>query len=374
MNNVKVISFKVPKTSIQYGKNVNFNPSIIHIEDNVFLVSFHTFRRNGGTYYVTADINDKFHPWYGSYNSSTWWNAGSSGFRGTGLMIIKIVDREIIIHSVLPDTNYGSDMRLLKTPSYIFATFNLQAHEYKNWGIDRELYKLPKAKCTENCFAMQYFKAQLYHNTYLDWYTLYKDDNYSLLCSNIQDQDKNWSSFMIDNKLYCSDYLTPTHTVIDINNCSIITEPYVNIMEEIELYYNGGILFSLSTPAIPYNNVMLGIGHLKIIPSFVKHNTVAYDFIHNDSLPRHPLYDQMYMMFLYTFDSNFKILSISPAFYPPDTKHGVIFPAGLTYYNNEYIVSYGEGDVEMKLLFLNKNIIKNLLSNNIQVEYEFLYL
>lgn len=364
--NINIVTLTVAKNTI-YSNNVNFNPSIIHLHDNVFLVSFHTFRRGYGSNKVI--VNDKYHPWYGGPNSKTWWQEGH-GFRGTGLMIIKIINDDIIIHQVLQNINYGVDMRLLKTPSFIFATFNLATDNYDNWGIDRELYQLPKATCKEKCLSMQYFTANIIkkENQYI-----LKQEHYSLLCPNLQDQDKNWSSFMINDQLYCSDYLTPKHTVIHIDQCSITMAQHINIMEEIELFYEGALVFSLSTPAMKYKDVMLGVGHLKIIPSFLKPDTKAHHFVMNHKMPKHPYYDQMYMMFLYTFSSDLEIISISPAFYPPETKHSIVFPAGLTYYD-DYIVSYGEADLEMKLMFLLPSIIDDLLFQDIQIEYDFLYL
>ena len=38
--NIKVVTLTIPKNKL-YSNNVNFNPSIIHIHDNVFLLSFH---------------------------------------------------------------------------------------------------------------------------------------------------------------------------------------------------------------------------------------------------------------------------------------------------------------------------------------------
>ena len=42
-----VANIQIPYNT-RFGKNVNFNPSIVHIVDDYFLVSFHTFRRNKG--------------------------------------------------------------------------------------------------------------------------------------------------------------------------------------------------------------------------------------------------------------------------------------------------------------------------------------
>lgn len=379
MEIIRVVPFKVPNDDWEYGgKNINFNPSIIHMYENIFLVSFHTFRRGPKKFTkknVIASIYDKYHPWYGGYDSNTWWNTEPYGFHGTGLMIIKIVNHKVIFHSIIKSTDYGSDMRLLKTPKFIFATFNLQAFNYNGWGSDRELYNLPKAICTHKCLAMQYFTARIQYNGDKDKYKIEKNNEYSLLCSNVQDQDKNWSSFVLNNKIYCSDYLTPRHTVVNVDNCSVSMESHNNIMQEIELYYGQGLVFSLSTPAIAYNNNFLAVGHIKIRPPLLEDKTTnAYLFVNDNILPKHPFYDQLYMMFLYTFDKNLNILSISPAFYPPETKNAVVFPAGLTYYNNEFIISYGEADMEMKLLFLNETAVNNLLEHDIDNEYGFLYM
>ena len=158
--------------------------------------------------------------------------------------------------------------------------------------------------------------------------------------------------------------------------CKVFMEPQLNIFEQIELFYGGALVFALGSPAIPYKSSMLGVGHLKIIPSFIQNkDTVAYQFVENLLLPRHPVYDQLYMMFMYTFDPyTFEILEITPGFYSPETKHGVIFPAGLTYHNDEYIISYGEGDYQCKCMFISKTIIDSMLipQYSMNVSYQFL--
>lgn len=155
--------------------------------------------------------------------------------------------------------------------------------------------------------------------------------------------------------MFISYWLSPKHTVFvpNINDlsssCSIKFEQNVNKLFYIEQYYNQAVKFSLSTPSLPYYNKIFGVGHVKISGSKLpRSNTSAFQFHskHRYKLGTHPIYATMYLMYLYTFDpETFDILEISSGFFSPTTSYGIVFPVGLTYYNEKYIVSYGEGTV-----------------------------
>jgi hypothetical protein len=62
MNQVKVMTIHIPP--IPYH-NINFNPSIVHLIDSYFLISFHVFRRQyGHTRHdkIIASIDNPYHP------------------------------------------------------------------------------------------------------------------------------------------------------------------------------------------------------------------------------------------------------------------------------------------------------------------------
>jgi hypothetical protein len=208
------------------------------------------------------------------------------------------------------------------------------------------------------------------------------DERGKLLCKNFQGEEKNWSLYTYNNNLYISQWLYPHHQVLkvedmnDLNQCNMYTSKNSTIFHTIQKFYKKSVLFSLSTPAIPYYGLRLAVGHVKIMGDRVPKNTVAYDFVQND-LYKQPAENTSYMMFFYTFDpSTLDIVRISPGFYPPDIKHGVVFASGLTQHNDDYIISYGEGDYKMKFLFVNSYAIDKLLWPiwYYDEQYEFMYL
>ncbi len=376
---MKVVTINIDTKQFKY--NVNYNPSIVNIQDDLFLLSFSTFRRNKNFGLVLPTIDNPYHPWYGGPESNTWWNKGVDGIWGTGFVLLKFIKNNFIIeevknNSVYSNNNvsYGNDMRLLKINQFIFSTFNLQASSYANWGKDRVKYGLPKAQCKEDCFAMQVVLKEV---KYWNQYIVNDFSETMVLCPKLQDSDKNWSSFLRDDgEIFCSDYLTPKHTLIHVDTCKIIQEKSINQFENIEIFYNNrGVLFSLSTPALQFGNLKLGVGHIKITPKYLDDDTKAFQFVKHHPLPKHVFYNRLYMMFFYTFDPyTFEIVSFSSAFYPPNTNHSVVFPTGLTYYHGQYIISYGEADMAIKLLFISPNDIQDMLQNQFSDEYNFIYL
>src|SRR5689334_12207352 len=88
---------------LPYGKNINFNPSILHIVDNVFLMAFHTYRRSIGyprNYKVEPLVTDPYHMYYGGVRSETWWSVEDGrGEWGTGFLILKMIDNQLVLHS-----------------------------------------------------------------------------------------------------------------------------------------------------------------------------------------------------------------------------------------------------------------------------------
>lgn len=385
-NNVETVEIKIPYDTEIFGENINFNPSIVLIDTDTFLMSFFTFRRHkeGHPKHIQPQpsIYDDYHMYKGGINSDTWWDDSHGGYRGTGYLILKIINREVIIHQILDDLGLGYDARLTQTPKGILLT---QSGEYfenfdEIWGIDRVKNGLAKRTCKENCDGVYYLFLSIYHDKYIDTYKLSENANWygEPMCPKLQDQDKNWSPFIKNKNIYVSNWLTPKHTVVIEKYCKIIKEPNFNIFYISQLFYNNTLSFRLGTPAIKFNNnEMIAVGHVRFFGDFIPVDSKAYSFYKENILPKHPYHNLMYMMFIYTFDINtFEILRVSPAFYPPNIMHSVVFPVGLTYHDDDYVISYGEGDIKMKLLFMKSETINDLLydQNDIDHEYEFIYL
>lgn len=112
------------------------------------------------------------------------------------------------------------------------------------------------------------------------------------------------------------------------------------------------------------------MGHLKFASSAISNTSKAWQaHLRLSDLPSHPYNGVRYFMFLYTFDpESLDILETSHAFIPPTATSNVIFPAGLVVENNRIIISYGEGDCAMKLLFIPTADLNQLLISNMKPE------
>ena len=356
----KVVELKLPK-SVPLSKNVNFNPSIAHIVDDLFLISFYTWRRKNrpvpSTHQLEGSIKDPYHQYYGGRNSSTWWRPDK--FWGTGFIVAKINNRAI---RPIFDAGYNNDcydMKLAATASGVYGTSNCGNIKIYIHNISFEF--------DEDTSIIQV------HGMH---------DKGIKLCKEYQEEEKNWSIYTFNDKLYISQWLVPYHTVFEktkngcIQHSSYDFTGNFTLFYHIEKFYKKQVLFSLSTPAIPYDNLRMAVGHVKIMGDKVPKNTVAYDFVQNDLL-KQPVDNTSYLMFIYVFNpTTLDIIKVSPGFYPPEMTHGVVFASGLTQHEEDYIISYGEGDAKMKFLFLNHYAIDRLLApvHYYDKQYDFIYL
>ena len=313
--------------------------------------------------------------YYGGYQSNMWWNT-LRGEWGTGFIMVKINNGQIEYAQNLTFNDYGTDMRLLKTPTGTIIGSMSGSNKIKNKGTEREHYLLPKA--TTRNLSISAIEIQIVRNKSGRWFLHGAEKPGKLLCEALQDEEKNWSLYFYEDQLYISNYLIPRHIVFvpDNNHCKVIASRDAGVFYELQLRYKNQLLFSLSTPALPYNDAMIGVGHIKLELKKIPQDTRGYHFIKENKFAIHPTY-VYYMMFLYTFDPiTLNIIKLSPAFYPPHAKHAVVFPAGLTYYQGDYLISYGEGDSEMKIMFIDNYDVDRLLvpASYYDEEYDFIYL
>ncbi len=191
-----------------------------------------------------------------------------------------------------------------------------------------------------------------------------------ILCQNLTGYDeKNWSLWSYNNRMMISYHLSPKHIVfkpeVTRSLCQVLFEDSINIFSRIKEYYGLAIDFSLSTPAVPISSQRyLGMGHLKLFPSAIaSSDTNAWQAnLHLANLPTHAFKNTRYFMFLYTFDpETLEIVEISHAFLPPGTQSNVVFPTGLIIEGDRIIISYGEQDSRMKLLFISLDEVNQML-------------
>lgn len=232
---IETSEVKIPFDNEIFGPNINFNPCILRIDENTFLMSFYTFRRGKGrskNKEQEPSIYDDYHMWKGGPESSTWWDTSDPGYVGTGYMILKIIERKIFIHQIFDHIGVGYDTRLSYSGNgkYIVATSSQENwFDYQDiWGIDRKNYDLSEPKCKNRCLSIYYLMLKLSYIKKSDEYILSKniEDEGDALCPKLQDEEKNWSTFVSNGKTYVSQWLTPKHTVIEMSSCSIIKKKY----------------------------------------------------------------------------------------------------------------------------------------------------
>lgn len=182
--------------------------------------------------------------------------------------------------------------------------------------------------------------------------------------------EKNW---VLWDKYICY-AINGTHVIINQEGVQY-RFPVPNIRKIIEKYGKKNIFFSLSCPPIKFNDhEILAVGHLKI-KSFTKYQKKLpfneflkqiHLFDLNANLKKYSRYTYSYFLYFYTFDpSTFEVKRISDALIPiqDHEPYTLVFPLSLVNWKNEFIVTYGEGDVRCKELTLKYDEVDNLLRN-----------
>ena len=389
---MKTIEIKIPysRENFSFYFNTNFNPSIVKYSENRYLVSCHSFRRYKIDQETVASRiadteNNSNHPWYGGPDSNTWWIPTNKGFWGTIFFDLFFDGVNYRVIEVFHTFRNIVDVRLFKlTRNRIYVTGNAKFPNL-NFGRDRKKYDLPEASECDNDFCSTMGATMIDYSISNNAIKFIDIEETYPICNNISViNDKNWSVWFY-NRLYISYLLVPRHIVIyptelESDDCVVKSETEISVFERIEDYYDGAVFFSLSTPALPFDEKSyLAVGHVKIVPELInEYDSPAFNFISkHPNVPVHPL-DIWYLIYFYTFDpQTVQILKISHAFLPPDAEYGLVFASGLTMFDPDtFIVSYGEGDVKMKLMLITKAEIESMLfTTDISPnEYRFLKL
>ncbi len=206
---------------------------------------------------------------------------------------------------------------------------------------------------------------------------------------------KNWTIFNFNGKRYILYWLYKEFTVLDYDKCLKIQCPIIKFSNKpvIGLTYilnefDGNMMSGLGSSAIQFNfNEYIGTGHIKIKymlcthPLFKKfYNTYiknkrAEKFLHNTTNPK---LNQIYFTFLYTFDpTTFKILKLSNPFLVLEQgkqlDYTIQFASGFNKIGNNYIMTYGEGDVFLKTATFTKDQLDKMLmpEENYKEEFDF---
>jgi predicted GH43/DUF377 family glycosyl hydrolase len=365
---------------INKSNNYVFNNSLIHLQDNLFIMVY----RN-----IIYNIDELTHPWkfwndsykimlkynpdivknnqhlnvnFKLFNLSKYRNhlshdhfvklfkfkdntifnndEKSIEFDGTGLCVLKYINDTFIVKfnvNNIFDRNMNQDARLYKFNDELYLTYNSFIIHNNDLFV-----KMIKRK----------FTIDLNDNF------LYLYPECELLTIKHKSVEKNCILLDNHNVLYNID----KKFIIQNNNTKIIIKS--KILDHINTRFNN-IFISLGTPVIKFDNQYISVGHMKIE---YKNNKNIYltKFLKNIDLDKIKLHGRyLYFAFIFIFDHNYNIKFISDFFIPSINEdylpYLLVFPTGLTYYNDKYYISYGEGDDKCKILELSKNDILNIL-------------
>jgi len=368
--------------------NYVFNNSLIHYEDNLFIMVY----RN-----IIYNINEITHPWkfwndsykimlkynpeivkknqhlnvnlklfnlnkYRNYlakdhfvklfkfKDNTIFNNDEKAieFDSTGLCILEYINDQFIVKynvNNIFDNNMNQDTRLYNFNNNIYLTYNSFI------TINNKLY-------------VKMMKRKIEINLNDNYIFLYPESELLLIKHHIIEKN----CILLEN----NDVLYNINKEFIYQNMKTKITKYSTILDNINNRYKN-IFISFGTPVLKFNdNQYISVGHMKI--EYKNNTTGAFSdnsylnkFLKNidlSQIKKHGKY--IYFAFIFIFDHNYDIIYISDFFIPSiDNKdylpYLLVFPTGLTYYNDKYYISYGEGDEKCKILELSKDEILNIL-------------
>ncbi len=167
--------------------------------------------------------------------------------------------------------------------------------------------------------------------------------------------EKNWMPFINNDQLY---FYYNIHTQLIVKY-----DPNINIGEK-----NQTIWLCGGTNAIDYENgKKICLGHHKVPIEYVKNNIDKFPFMNFDNYYNHHTY--VYWMFFMTFDpNNGKIDKISKMFIPTSITcthmpYSLVFPLSIVDASTKYYyVSYGQGDIQCRIMRIAKEDVSGLLN------------
>lgn len=365
LNNALKASF--PR--INYKRLIKFNNSIIHLEDDLYLMSYRVWFDDKHKV-IPKKSGDKGHPWYSIWKEKK--------YDGTGIALLRIDNNDkvtVISDNIERNSNGRVDVRVFRMiDGKLYVNFNswdkIRGHGFDNSQVEEHNCK------GEVCTL--YKIAQLNLTKYNNRNINYHFTKEKIFCKNyVNIIEKNWSHW-IDNKNCENKFsysISPNHTILDHSkkNCKYIKKQFLNFYR-LEKAYDWTIYFSLTTPAIKYSdNLNIAVGHCKVNTNKLrelerndKHNKLI-KFI-NKNIKKSTVMHYgglIYFMYFYIFNDKGKILRMSDCFIPNKSNpYLLVFPMGITQKNNDpdtFYVSYGEGDFRSKLMVINRKKIESLV-------------
>lgn len=382
---------------------VVFNPSICRIArmktPYTYLVSFRFFR----------GLNDNddplnrigIHPW-----ASKW-----KGIDGTGFAKL-VLNKNGNVQSLTP-VDVVSNLNN-KTPPHMFKNgllyecADLRVYHYKTgnadtlllsfnvWSSEKNLptglidankplitQKGGLASCTKD-MNKRYAKCTGHFCTHIATANAVLDGNelkvetFIFECPQCSKQhEKNWTFFQTNGQLKIAYGIQDKYVFLQEQECAReeVQSLATQYLEKLNNTY--GIIFSLSTPAVDWNNqYLLAVGHAKITKSNVNKrkwgngHPLITDLVEHPSVittkaGRHFSHKHYYyFLYLYLINKQTNAVDfISHLIIPhANEPYSVYFPSGLERFGKDsFIIAYGVGDATTKFAIMSHDDIANLL-------------
>lgn len=372
---------------LPYEKYHCFNPSIVHIRDTFYLLSFRHILKTSEKY------DHPWSLWNGNYRSklnhpSKYSSFGSStmdGYldmeivtekcplqeqcflhmgtfddmfrsRNDGTTFILLTDRNgtlEIVH-VFPNPQHMIDVRLSKDENdciWLVYDFN----RWIGFPTDPKWVDIMRYRCIS--FQNDYQTLILHNEMNLLEHMQHKPN------------EKNCQLHFPNRILY---HISPSFHSLNLDgtgNCLTENKVYQYILKQEGDYVH----MSLGSPPIPYTSTTnICVGHFKVIVlELLKQNRqTPLRYLYDTIINSHP-HKYLYIYFMYLFEYNrtsMEIVSISPAFLVLPKEHDnipypVVFPMSILHKNQYFKIFYGDGDTMCKILSFHEKEIDAMLFN-----------
>ena len=208
-----------------------------------------------------------------------------------------------------------------------------------------------------------------------------------IVCPSISGRvEKNWMMYDYNQNLYFLYDLNKEKIIKYNNNLCILKQGKDNELYTISKNNNNGIVFSGGTNSIIYNNdneLRIGLGHAKITYKYIENNKDKFPkYLYEKKYNYH--FNLVYTMFFFIFEAKTgKITKITNIFIPTSKNsdichhpYNIVFPMSIIEKNNNYIISYGEGDIKCKIMIISIKDVNDMMIDikEYQNKIEFKYL
>lgn len=393
-----------------------FNPSICHVKDDLYLIVYRIIKyfidgpvhpwkmwSNGYNYIMKhrpeliernkhLGLNSKLYSPYkyrlklGEDSVATFTSVqeeeeeqefdmeSSVEFDGTAASVVRILQNNDVEVVTKISTLFGEEMNqdcrvVTKDEGTHMLTYNgflRQGGIFNVCMLTRDLYlddTYRKCFLTTERFCCEDYEEKFF---------LKVEKNWSVVCKRKKEETRWINGTAVTGDLFLYKLGHETQLIDHTGQIIRVECPLIGNLID---HFGDTIQFSLGTPTLVfdefYSKGYLSVGHLKVRHNTSKRTTANLDRFLKETRERYPDMKMhgnfIYMFFMMRFDANFRMTHISDAFVPTDTTrtshmpYSLVFPTGLVIRKDDIIVSYGEGDVRAKLLFLSKDETTRLL-------------